>query len=129
MGDFLRIINVVIIIALIACIIGVKPWRKKTATRKQPGTEGLARLAEMQNRKQKLNEELRDYAAGVEAQTAELQQILDDYFAARETEVKALIKKEIDEALDGLEAESRAQMRQSFETAKTKLESGFDKKS
>lgn len=126
MGDFLRIINVAIIIALIACIVLVKPWRKKSETAKSLNPNEAARLAEMQSRKQRLDAELKDYTDGVNALAEESRQMLDDYFTAREAEVKAIVKQEIDKALDELEAESRADMQQSFETAKIKLESRFN---
>lgn len=123
MTDFWRIANVIIVAALIILAVGLQK-RKKS----RPQTPEPAKLDELKNHKQKLARDLKAYEEDINELEADSRQMVEDYFAGQEACLKELVKQEINAALDEMETKAKADMRRSFEDAKTKLQNGFDDK-
>lgn len=123
MTDFWRIANVIVVAAVIALVIWLQKRKKN-----RPQVPKPAKLDELNNRKQKLACELKAYEADLNEFEVQSRQIMEDYFARQEIHINELIKKEINVALDEMEAKVKADMRQSFDNAKTTLQKKFDDK-
>lgn len=123
MTDFWRIANVIIVAALVLFVIWLQKHKKS-----KPQTSEPAKLDELNNRKQKLACDLKAYEDDLTKLETDSKQMMEDYFAGQEVYVKELVKAEINAALDEMETKVKADMRQSFTEAKTKLQKGFDDK-
>lgn len=118
MSDFWRLANVIIVVVIVVLLIFYKNRKKKGV----PANLKSKQLDAVKNSKQKLSRELKAYANNVNQLEADSRQMLNDYFAQQEIAVKKLVKAEINAAMDEITANLEAEMRQSFDEAKDKLQ-------
>lgn len=126
MTDFWRIANVIIVVTIIIFVIWLQKCKK--CKKSKPQATKSAKLDELKNRKQKLACDLKNYEEDLTELEADSRQMMEDYFAEQKAYVNKLVKEEVNAALDEMETNVKADMRQSFEKAKTRLQKGFDDK-
>lgn len=125
MTDFWRAANVIIAIAIIVVVV-LAAARRRRKTRDNTKPIPPLKRCQLLERKQRLIRDLEIYEENVNRLENESRQMMDEYFAKQELYVNKLVKTEADLALQAMEAEAEASVKQSFEKAKNRLQQRFE---